>query len=117
MKEALTGVTFPESKRDPQLASQVNFLFFDEKGLSFAYKHWAFLLRDTALPLVRWRDPITNLLMATVHSTSDKGVRLCLCFLPGCNCTAPIWMPSRDVCLATDQGAMKEPEKNQDYEI
>jgi len=33
-------------------------LFQWGKGLSPAYKHWAFLLRDTPLLLVRWRDPI-----------------------------------------------------------
>ncbi|KAL6070930.1 hypothetical protein STEG23_005765, partial [Scotinomys teguina] len=36
-----------------------NFLSFGDKGLSLAYKHWAYLPRNMSLPLVRWRDPIS----------------------------------------------------------
>lgn len=101
LKEELTGVTFPESKRDPYLASQVNFLFFDEKGLSFAYKHWAFLPRDTALPLVRWKDPITSQWHVPALLLAKDKVML---VIPPQDTTDPIWVPLRDICLPTDQG-------------
>lgn len=60
-----------------------NFLSVDEKGLSPAYKHGSFLLRNTPLLSVRWRDPISS--MAIAQSASDKGVRLCLHFPLGHN--------------------------------
>ena len=54
----------PEVGRDPHLPLtevlfRMNFLSFDDKGLSPAYKHWAFLPRNSPLLLVKWRDPIS----------------------------------------------------------
>ena len=91
MKAAFAQVTSAESKRDPHLALvevlfHGNSLFFSEKGLSPAYKHWAFLLKGIPFPLVRWRNPITSQWQCA-GSASDKGVRLCLCYLPRYNCS------------------------------
>lgn len=65
LKGALAQVTSPESKRHSHLAwvevlFHVSSLSLNEKGLSPAYKHWAFVQRDTPLTMVRWRDPITS---------------------------------------------------------
>lgn len=65
LKEALYKNISQEAKRDHYLALvevlfHLNFLAFDDKGLSPAYKHWAFLPRETPLPLARWRDPLTQ---------------------------------------------------------
>lgn len=89
MKGALAPVTSPEPKRDPPLALvevlfHVNFLSFDEKWLVPAYKHWAFLPRDTPLPLDR-RDPITSQwqLFALLLT---RGKVMLVFSIPGCNC-------------------------------
>lgn len=41
-------------------SSQNIFLPFDEEGLSLASRHWASLPWETPLPLVRWRNHLTN---------------------------------------------------------
>lgn len=58
LKDLLTQFTSPESKHDLPLALaeahfHLNFLTFDDQGLSPAYKHWAYLPRNTTLALVQ----------------------------------------------------------------
>jgi hypothetical protein len=112
LKEALAQVTFPASKRDPHIALvgvlfHVNFLTFNEKGLSPAYKHWAFLSKNTLLPLVRWRNPI-NSQCQPLAPLLTRGPGYAWVFSPGA--TAPIVVPSRDVGQPWARGTMKEPE-------
>lgn len=68
-----------EPKRDPHLALEevlfhVNFLSFNVKWLSPAYKHWTFLPKT--LPS-NWLKP-NNLSLSTAHSASEKWAMLVL---------------------------------------
>ena len=76
-------------------------LSFSEQRLSSATKHWKLLPRNTSLPLVTWRDPITSQWqLPALLLTRGQGYA---CVFPQ-DATVPIWVPSSNVGLAIERG-------------
>lgn len=66
------------NKAHPQhLINKILFnLFFlekDDKGNTAAHKHWAPLSGTTRLPLMKWKDVITGLLLTIGENSSPSG--------------------------------------------
>lgn len=105
--ELMARTILPETRRDPHLTLMevlfhVNFLSFDDKGLSPAYKDWASLPRNTPLPLVRWRNPISLQWEPPDPLLSHGRWYACVSSQTS---MMPIWVLVRGVCLAMDQPA------------
>lgn len=87
----------------------------------FMWKGWASLINighfcwqillswrlDGGKPVTSQQQPLNQIL------TRGQGY---VCVFPK-DTNAPFWVPSRDVCQTTDQGAMTEPKEDQDIEM